>query len=386
MASSSRTASICSLFNNRFNSRKQSSIPFLISKTGEIITSASRKCSEFSISFSYDTAPPFIYSYMPKCSQSPNHISNINFTLENIHKAITRLKHSYSICYDGLPPSLLKYTDNAISQLLLKLYGCSILDGIYPAEWKVSFILPRHKAGSKTDVTNYRPIHLTSPLSRVMESIIAEQLNDFLYSNGILNKEQYGFSKYRSCATCHLDLLNFITTNHDAGLSVIVFYFDLKKAFDSVPHHKLLYKLESAGVTGPLLKWFSSFLCDRTQIVKIDHAMSAPVPITSGVIQGSVLGPLLFLIYINDIIKSFSFGYPFLYADDLKLAFAYHKNDSSITDCIQKDLDNLQMWFDQWNMTLNVDKSGYMQFSKNDLTNIFQIDNQSRRQLFTIKE
>ena len=142
----------------------------------------------------------------------------------------------------------------------------------------------------------------------------------------IISPNQHGFLKSRSCMTCHLDFFNYVTSSRDKQQLVLVIYFDISKAFDRVDHLLLINKLHTLGIRDPLLGWLKSFLNNRSQIVKLESANSNPSPITSGVVQGSVLGPLLFTLYVNDICSCFSNGRPFIFADDLKVAYTFQSD------------------------------------------------------------
>ncbi|MBM6549431.1 reverse transcriptase domain-containing protein, partial [Streptococcus dysgalactiae] len=162
----------------------------------------------------------------------------------------------------------------------------------------------------------YRPINHTPIVSRIMERIIKEQMVRFLTSRNLINDGQHGFLKSRSCLTCQLDFINLITTAANNGQAFIIIFLDMTKPFDRVPYLSLLEMLKAFGIIDPLITWLSSYLSLRSQVVNIDGHISQPLPVTSGVIQGSVLGPLLFLLYINDVFTEIRHGTPFLFADD----------------------------------------------------------------------
>ena len=195
--------------------------------------------------------------------------------------------------------------------MLLNLFTLSLNGSTVPANWKRSVIVPIHKKGPLHEVSNYRPINHTPVLSRIMEKIVKDNIISYLLSLSLINHNQHGFLRSRSCMTCQYDFLNLVTDSAESGKSLVVLYLDLSKAFDRVPHPHLLTKLRSFGIVDPLLSWFSSYLSHRSQVVLINGHTSNPKPVTSGVIQGSVLGPLLFLLYINDMFATILNGTPF---------------------------------------------------------------------------
>ncbi|CAI2725549.1 unnamed protein product [Schistosoma spindalis] len=295
----------------------------------------------------------------------PYEITNVNFNVQNISKAISTLKHSYTDGPDGIPASMLKRGGDDMCVLLLKLFAISLSTACYPTAWKTTHIIPKIKTGPEANIDNYRPINITSVVSRVMEKVVKAAVVQHLLANSLISTSQHGFLRSRSCDTCLVDYLNDITLKRDNGLLVSVLFLDFKKAFDKVPHKRLLVKLKSFGINDPLYSWFASFLTERKQMVKYNDCLSSPKPITSGVIQGSVLGPLLFLMYINDICNTITFGKPYLYADDLKIVYSYKPETlNESVPLIQNDLNNLTIWSEKWQLPFNLNKCGIMQFGK----------------------
>jgi hypothetical protein len=180
---------------------------------------------------------------------------------------------------------------------------------------------------------------------RALERIIKEQLYSHFLSNGFINGHQYGFMHKRSVASCQTHLLSVLANAHNENKSAIVVYLDIRKAFDQVPHEKLLEKLGSAGIHGSLLRWFSSYLSGRTQSTFVSGYLSSHLPISSGVLQGSVLGPCLFLLYVNDLFNYVQNGTVFLFADDIKIVYIFPQGtlDSCLFN-IQEDLNALSLW------------------------------------------
>ncbi|MBM6549288.1 RNA-directed DNA polymerase [Streptococcus dysgalactiae subsp. equisimilis] len=300
------------------------------------------------------TTPPLL---------SHEQLSTIDFQLNTIRKTLTTVKPSFKPGPDGIPPAMLSLGGSDIALLLLNLFNLSMKFAVVPSQWKTSIIIPTHKKGPLHDPANYRPINHTPVISRAMERIIKDQMSQFLLSQNLIDSRQHGFLKSRSCVTCQFDFLNLITSTADTGKAFIVIFLDMTKAFDRVPHSRLLNKLRSYGILDPLHSWLSSYLSMRSQVVCIDDTLSQPKPVTSGVIQGSVLGPLLFLIYINDVFTTFKHGCPFLFADDIKIVYTFDPDSlNPAISAINEDLRNLEAWCSSWLMKFSVPKCMVLTF------------------------
>ena len=216
------------------------------------------------------------------------------------------------------------------------------------------------KKGSSADPANYRPISQTSIFCKLMERVITAELSEYILSKGFITRYQHGFLAKHSTTTNLLDSLNDWTLAVENRLSQTIVYVDFARAFDTVSHEKLQLKLQACGVSGQLLSLILNFLRDRTQVTKVGCCTSQSVFLTSGVVQGSCLGPLLFLIFINDLVSVFNAKVtPKLYADDLKL-YASLSCSNSIAD-FQENLDRLTEWAKVWQLPISVNKCCIMQ-------------------------
>ena len=219
---------------------------------------------------------------------------------------------------DNISIRLLKECATSITTSLTCLFNKSLQRGTLPSEWKLSNVIPIHKKGDKSFVENYRPISLLCVIAKVMERCIYNHLVDHIRK--MISLAQHGFLRGKSCTGQRLSVLHRISKNLDSGKQTDILYFDIAKAFDTVDHNLLLNKLSQFGLTGNILQWFKNYLTGRQQRVLLNGVISDTLPISSGVPQGSILGPLLFLIYVNDLpssISSPSVGIS-LFADDTK--------------------------------------------------------------------
>ena len=254
---------------------------------------------------------------------------------------------------DGIPPKLLMETVEQISIPLARVFNLSLKEGVVPFEWKEANIIPLFKKGSRNKSENYRPVSLTSVICKLLERLIKDHMVEFLVKHKLLNSSQHGLLKARSCLTNMLCFLEEITKWIDVGSPVDIIYLDFHKAFDKVPHQRLLLKLKAHGIGDSITDWIEQWLTDRRQRVVVDGEVSNWKSVLSGVPQGSVLGPILFLIYINDLDDSITSNV-LKFADDTKL---FRKvNTDGDKQHLQNDLDRLVKWSEKWQMLFNFGK------------------------------
>ena len=263
------------------------------------------------------------------------------------------MKDNKSPGVDGIPPKLLMETVEQISIPLARVFNLSLKEGVVPFEWKEANIIPLFKKGSRNKSENYRPVSLTSVICKLLERLIKDHMVEFLVKHKLLNSSQHGFLKARSCLTNMLCFLEETTKWIDVGSPVDIIYLDFQKAFDKVPHQRLLLKLKAHGIGDSITDWIEQWLTDRRQRVVVDGEVSNWKSVLSGVPQGSVLGPILFLIYINDLDDSITSNV-LKFADDTKL---FRKvNTDGDKQHLQNDLDRLVKWSEKWQMLFNFGK------------------------------
>ncbi|KAM7303245.1 reverse transcriptase family protein [Ixodes scapularis] len=285
----------------------------------------------------------------------------IVFDPPGIVKIIENLKLSSASGVDEINAKFLKNTKMYSSIILSSLFQQSLDHGVLPEDWKVGKVVPIHKAGDRFSPFNYRPISLTSVPCKIMEHIISSQLSRFLECNSFFSPFQHGFRKSFSCDT---QLLVFTHNLHSAlerGSQTDCIFLDFAKAFDKVTHKLLLYKLSLLSIDPYILSWLECFLTNRSQFVTVSNKNSSSSLVKSGVPQGSVLGPLLFLVYINDLPTSISSSIS-VFADDC-VVYREITNDSDV-HIIQSDINAISSWCDAWHMKLNTMKCKTMRISR----------------------
>jgi Reverse transcriptase (RNA-dependent DNA polymerase) len=291
-------------------------------------------------------------------SSSSQQIS-FNVSENDVLDALKKLDCSKGPGPDSIPSLFFSSTADVIAKPLAIIFNKSLSEGVYPSQWKISFIIPIHKNGNKSEISNYRPISILNVMNKIFERIMHNKI--FQKVHNIINVKQHGFFPKRSTLTNLLDFTSFLLQATSKGSQVDCIYTDFSKAFDKVDHFILLTKLARLGFSSLLLKWFHSYLTNRKQYVSFAGSESDWFSPTSGVPQGSILGPLLFLIFINDAVSDFHCSY-LLYADDLKI----FKIIDNISDCdqLQNDITYLSDWCNTNSLPLNVNKCKKISYTR----------------------
>ena len=280
---------------------------------------------------------------------------------EEIFKIVRCLKTSRSSGHDGLSVHLLKRIVIHIATPLAYIFNLSITTGICPSSFKTAKVIPVFKKDDPSLLTNYRPISILPSMSKILEKIIYKRLYIFLQVNDILIPNQYGFRKHYSTDFAIIKLLNKITECFANKEHLIGIFMDLSKAFDTIDHNILMYKLQRYGIRGTSLSWIRDYLSNRKQYVVYQCSESPTSNITCGVPQGSILGPLLFLIYINDIVRSSPLLSFTLFADDTNIFYS-HKNFDTLVSTLNSEISKVSQWFSCNKLSLNITKTNFIRF------------------------
>ena len=274
-------------------------------------------------------------------------------------KQLHALKPNKAIGLDNISARLLKCSAHTIAPSITKLLNVSIRTGTVPDLWKCSKITALFKAGDRTNASNYRPISILPTLCKLLERTIHTQLYDYLNANDLLTNKQFGFRRGSSTVSALSAFADEMLLNMEQGNFYGAVFIDLTKAFDTVCHNTLLSKLSAIGVTDHALLWFQSYLGNRKQRVSCGVELSEELPVIYGVPQGSILGPLLFIVYINDLPNSLKFSYASLYADDTVI-YCYGTDTQDIKEKLNEDLLAIANWLNANKLTLNLDKTKCM--------------------------
>ena len=281
---------------------------------------------------------------MPSLSIPDNLESSSQISKDSVISLLNKLKTDTSPGPDQIHPKILYEIRNEIVEPLTYIFNKSLSESELPSDWKNATVVPIFKKGKKNMASNDRPISLTSVICKLLEKFVRDKLLDHLIQNNLICEEQFGFIPGRSFSLQLLDIMEIWTKSIDEKIPVDVIYTDFAKAFDTVSHQELLYKLQNLGITGKLLKWIQNFLYNRKQQVKVKNSISQWQSVCSGVPQGSVLGPILFVYFINDLPSNVTNNCIRLFADDAKLSGTV------------KNYTDILYWTENCSLNLNIDK------------------------------
>ena len=307
-----------------------------------------------------------------------SYLDQINISSAEVKKKLSKLRTDKSCGPDEVHPYILKHLSECMSIPLAIIFNRSIRTGIVPEIWKEGIVTALFKKGKKSLASNYRAITLTSVVCKILEKLIVEHLINHLKTNNLEDINQHGFTPKKSTVTNLLQALNIWSESISHGLPVDVLYLDFEKAFDKVPHHRLICQLHKFGIRGHTLSWITDYLHNRYQRVRVNGALSSRSKVLSGVPQGSVLGPALFLLFVADITPLVN-NFISLYADDSKLFNSIYENDTSDESVlsIQHDINSLSLWADNMQMSFNVDKCHALHLGHRNKNHIYTLPKMS---------
>ena len=346
----------------------KSSLPDAFDLDGNLISDPTQISNEFCSYFS--TVGSKLASKIPNSNKNPetyltgNYLNSFYMSPTDeaeVMQIILSLKSKRSCGKDGISNVFLKSISEQILKPLTKIINKSIETGIVPEGMKLAKIVPSYKSKEPTLFSNYRPISLLPAISKVFEKVIYKRLYNYVSVNNILYKSQYGFRSGHSTTYAVSEFVTDVLKGFDNKEMTLAVFLDLSKAFDTVDHSILLMKLEHYGVRGIPLLWFKNYLAERKQFVQYQKYESQLQEIKYGVPQGSVLGPLLFLIYINDLKSCLSICKAIIFADDTTI-YITGKNKKDLIFELTNDLACLKEWFDTSKLSLNISKTNYMMF------------------------
>ena len=296
----------------------------------------------------------------------------VEITNVKVLDKLKKLQLNKSSGGEGIPPRVLNELSSAICEPIAEIMRKSLNENLVPEDWKVADVSPIFKKGSKANPGNYRPVSLTSQVGKIMESIIKDAMLKHIKRFNLISESQHGFVSKRSCLTNLLVFLEEVTNYIDKGFPVDVIYLDFQKAFDKVPHKRLMVKVRGMGFSDKICNWIENWLSNRKQRVRLNGCHSEWRMVKNGVPQGSILGPLLFAIFINDLEKDVV-NKVLKFADDTKLIGKVSVSEE--IDLLRTDLKLLVKWSEDWQMLFNVDKCKVMHFGYNNTEANYEMEN-----------
>ena len=296
-------------------------------------------------------------------------LEDVSFRSADVFVILSHLDPNTAMGQDGLHPQLLKSCAASLTAPLFMIFKKSLQERSLPLVWKAALVIPIFKKGTRHDLVNYRPVSLTSVPCKILERLIFKGLYTFFSDNQILTDEQFGFRPGRSTEDQLLLTYDEISSCLDSGSPVDLIMFDFSKAFDVICHAILIEKLRLLGVQGSLIGWIEDFLVGRTMQVLVKNTTSDTRVVSSGVPQGSVLGPNLFLIYINHVASNLTCSYK-IFADDLKIYMKLDRNAPHASAAsLQEDINLLYSTAASWGLAMNFRKCAVLRFRRR-----FQVD------------
>ena len=325
------------------------------------------------------------FDHLKICSNTTP-MEELIIDVEDILKRLNTINVNKSSGPDEIHPRVLYEARHEIAGALKILFECSLQNHEVPIDWRAGNISPIFKKGSKSDAANYRPISLTSVICKLFESIIRDHIFQYFVVNNLFSNKQYGFIKGRSTVLQLLKILDDWTYMLENRSQIDVIYTDFEKAFDKVPHYRLISKLRSYHINEEIIEWIKAYLLNRVQRVNINGCYSKWANVISGIPQGSILGPILFIIYINELPDICDSGSQvFLYADDAKIYKQIY--NSCDKENLQKDLNKLSSWADNWLIKLNINKCKKVSFGRHiDSSGHYNINSIDLENIDSIKD
>ena len=338
---------------------KSDNMPALLLPSGEAVHDNISKASALNNFFVSHSTVDDSHTTLPAAKFiTEGRLTSIRLSEKEVQDILVTLKPAKAPGPDGISPHVLKLTAKTISKPLTNLFNVSLQHGIFPDTWKQANVIPIFKKGDKSSPNNYRPVSLLSSVGKVMEKCIFKHMYNYFRDNDLIYKFQSGFLP--GCSTTHhlVHLYHSISEAFDKGSKVQMVFGDISKAFDKVWHAGLLFKLKNMGVTEELLAWIRNYLCDRKQRVVLQGESCCWADINAGVPQGSVLGPLLLLVYINDMVEGLALKLTLFADDNLLLSISNcHMINSKI---LNSDLEKLEAWAQQWIVSFSALKTNSM--------------------------
>lgn len=286
---------------------------------------------------------------------------------------VNQFKPNKSAGYDDIHPSVIINVIPFIAQPISNIVNLSLSTGTFPDCLKIAKVVPIFKNDDKKLITNFRPISVLPVFSKIFEKIMSVRLISYMEKNKFLTDKQYGFREKHSTYMALIELIDHITAELDNSKFSLGVFIDLSKAFDTINHKILLDKLRIYGIRGIAADWFSSYLSNRLQYVQLSNTKSKMLSINCGVPQGSILGPLLFIIYINDIINVSKLTTLIMFADDTNLFFS-DSNLNNLIEVVNSELDKISLWFKLNKLSLNVNKTNFIFFKASNSSQFNNID------------